>query len=132
MTYLEKVHSDVCGPIRPGTWSKALYFMSFIDDKTRWAEIALLTSRDQVYEEFKVWLTREEAQTDYKLKRFHSDNAKEYKSEQFQTTLREKGVIGTYSAPYTPSQNGTAEIFNRTIINKVRAMLYQSGLAKRY
>jgi GAG-pre-integrase domain len=33
--YLEKVHSDICGPITPETWSKSRYFASFIDDKTR-------------------------------------------------------------------------------------------------
>ena len=44
--YLEKVYSDICGPISPETPSKAKYFASLIDDATRWADIALLNSRD--------------------------------------------------------------------------------------
>jgi hypothetical protein len=58
--YLDKVHSDICGPITPETFSKARYFASIIDDKTRWAEAPLLRSRDQVYNEIAKWLTREE------------------------------------------------------------------------
>ena len=34
-TILEKIHSDICGPISPETISKKRYFVSFIDDKTR-------------------------------------------------------------------------------------------------
>jgi hypothetical protein len=77
--YLEKVHSDICGPITPETWSKSRYFTSFIDDKTRWAEISLLRSKDQLYDSLVTWLKKEENQTGIRLKRFHSDNAPEYK-----------------------------------------------------
>ena len=43
---LEKVHSDICGPISPETFSKNRYFISFINDKTRYASIRLLRTRD--------------------------------------------------------------------------------------
>jgi transposase InsO family protein len=66
------------------------------------------------------------------LKRFHSDNGPKYKSKEFQDFHAQKGIIGTYSAPYSPEQNGTAEIFNRTIITKVRVMLLTTGLPKAY
>ena len=129
--YLEKVHSDICGPISPETWSKSRYFTSFIDDKTRWAEISLLRSKDQLYDSLVTWLKKEENQTGIRLKQFHSDNAPEYKL-LVKGLFAMKGILGTYSAPYTPQQNGTAEIFNRTIIAKVRAMLTTSGLPKAY
>ena len=130
--YLETIHSDIWGPVKPLTWSKGRYFISFIDDSTRWAEVAPITSKENVYNEFINWLTREENQSGLKLKRFHSDNAKEYKSQQFRDTFQQKGVLNTYSAPYAHEQNGLAEIFNRTILSKVRAMLVQSGLSHRY
>jgi hypothetical protein len=129
--YLEKVHSDICGPITPETWSKSRYFASFIDDKTRWAEISLLRTRDQLQDSVITWLKREENQSGLRLKRFHSDNAPEYKA-LVKDLFIKKGIIGTYSAPFNPEQNGTAEIFNRTIISKVRAMLITSGLPKAY
>lgn len=127
---LEKVHSDICGPMTPETFLKQRYFVSFIDDKTRYATIRLLSSRDQVFDEFKDYLSEEENQLGVRLKRLHSDNAREYKSEQFLALLKDKGVIATYSAPYIPQQNGISEIYNRTLINKVRAMLISTGLPK--
>jgi len=130
--YLEKVHSDICGPISPETWTKKRYFTSFIDDKTRYADIALLRSKDQVFEEYKTWQIREERQSGLRVKRLHSDNAREYKSQNFQDLHRLQGVIGTYSAPYTPAQNGISERFNRTIVEKARAMLLEARLPKAY
>jgi hypothetical protein len=129
-TTLEKVHSDICGPISPETLSKKRYFVSFIDDKTRWATVRLLSSREQLFTTFNSYLTEEEQQLGTTLKRLHSDNAREYKSHDFKTLLDKKGAIATYSAPYSPEQNGISERFNRTIINKVRAMLISSGLPK--
>ena len=98
--YLETVYSDIWGPVKPITWSKGRYFISFIDDHTRWADVALLSSKDRTYSEFLTWITREENQSESKLKRFHTDNAKEYMTEQLKNTLLEKGVLSTHSAPY--------------------------------
>ena len=127
-TILEKVHSDICGPISPETLSKKRYFVSFIDDKTRWATVKLLNTRDNLYEALEEYKNEEERQLGTRLIRLHSDNAKEYKSERFTGQL--VGIRLTYSAPYSPEQNGVSERFNRTIINKVRAMLISSGVGK--
>ena len=129
-TVLEKVHTDICGPIAPETLSKKRYFVSFIDDKTRWATVKLLATRDELFTVFNSYLAEEENQLGAKLKRLHSDNAKEYKTAEFKALFNKKGVKATYTAPYTPEQNGVSERFNRTVINKVRAMLISSGLPK--
>ena len=128
--YLGKVHSDICGPFQVKTWSNKRHFVSFIDDKTRYAHLALLATRDEIYSEFESWLTLEVNQAGVMLKRFHSDNAKEYKSEIFTTLCKNRGIEQTFTAPYTPAQNGTAEIFNRTITGKMRAMLLESSLPR--
>ena len=130
--YLQTVHSDIWGPVKPLTWSKGRWYISFIDDYTRWATVSILTSKDTTYKEFLNWLTLEENQSGTKLKRFHTDNAKEYQSLQIKDTLQEKGILNTYAAPYAHEQNGIAEVFNRTILNKVRAMLLQAKLSHRY
>ena len=57
--YLEKVYSDICGPFQVITWSKKKHFVFFIDDKTRYAHLALLATRDEIYSEFESWLTLE-------------------------------------------------------------------------
>jgi hypothetical protein len=51
--YLEKVHSDICGPITPITTSKKRYFISFIDDYSRYALIHLIATKDEAFTIFK-------------------------------------------------------------------------------
>lgn len=43
---------------------------------------------------------------------------------------RRKGIRLDYTVPYTPQQNGRAERLNRTVLNKARAMIFESGLKK--
>jgi hypothetical protein len=44
----------------------------------------------------------------------------------------EKGIVHQTSAPYTPQQNGAAaERLNRTLMDRVRCMLHESGLSTR-
>ena len=47
-------------------------------------------------------MTYAENQFDKKIKKFHSDWAKEYKSEKITELFAKKGIEGTNSAPYTP------------------------------
>ena len=101
--YLEKVHSDICGPIKPQTPSQKRYFCLFTDDKTRYTEATLLREKGDVYMAYKTWKTKEETQSGLKIKQFHADNAGEYKSDGFIDLHTESGTIYTYSAPYTPA-----------------------------
>ena len=73
-----------------------------------------------------------ERQSERKIKRFHSDNAKDYENSQLNTFLKQKGIIQTFTAPYSPEQNGAAERINRTLFNKVRAMLIESKFPQEF
>jgi hypothetical protein len=85
-----------------------------------------------VFNKFQTFVKREETQSRLKLKRLHSNNGLKYKNTNFHKFLNEKEVVTTYSALYTHEQNGLAEIFNRMLITKVRALLIQALLAKSY
>ena len=65
-----------------------------------------------LFTEFSSYINEEEKQLDAKLKRLHSNNALEYKLEEFKALFNKKGVIATYLALYTPKQNGVSERFN--------------------
>ena len=60
LNYLDKVHTDICGPIAPETYDKKRYFISFIDDKTRYATIYLIRTREETFSIFSKWLNIEE------------------------------------------------------------------------
>lgn len=50
---LERIHSDVCGPIDPTAWDGSKYIVSFIDDYTHFAMIYLLKKKSNVFEKFR-------------------------------------------------------------------------------
>ena len=129
--YLETIHSDIWGPMKPLTWSKGRQYISFIDDSTRWADVAILSSKNNAYNVFIDQLNQEENQSDSKLKYLYSNNAREYYYT-IKDTLTKQGIIGTYATPYAHKQNSLAKIFNQTILSKVRSILIQSSLSHRY
>ncbi len=46
--------------------------------------------------------------------------------------LEAQGIVHTYSTAYTRLSNGRAERYNRTVLDKVRSMLEESGLPMRF
>ena len=132
--YSKLIHSDICGPISPMTNTKKRYIISYIDDYSKYTEIYLLRKRDAetVLQTTKSFITRLNNQIrPSTIKRFHSDGAKEYISLS-KTLFDELGINYTYSAPYTLEQNSVAERFNRTLLNRVRALLVEATLPKKY
>lgn len=55
---------------------------------------------------------------------------REWRNEKWDEFLREKGIIMESGAPYAHGQNGVAERGIRTVIERVRCMLADSGLPK--
>lgn len=45
---MQVIHSDVCGPFPTETFGCKRYFVSFIDDFSRHAQIFLLVTKDEV------------------------------------------------------------------------------------
>ena len=71
-----------------------------------------------------------ENQTGIKIKRFRTDNGLEFYSEPFNDFCKENGIARHKIVAGTPQQNGLAERFNRTILERVRCMLLSAGLPK--
>ena len=62
------------------------------------------------------------------IKEWMSDAGGEYKSDAFLKVLKGNGIKVLQSAPHIPQQNGRAERFNRTIMDKAEAMQHEACL----
>ena len=60
------------------------------------------------------------------------DNGKEYLNNRFYKFIREKGIILNNCPAYVHELNGTAERFNRTIMDMARCLLTDAQVHKRY
>ena len=126
---LEIVHSDVCGTLEAKSLSGAEYFVTFIDDKSRYVWIYILKNKSEVFKKFLVWKSMVEKSSGEKVKTLRSDNGGAYTSKDY---LKRNGIRYERTVPKTPEQNGVAERMNRTLVETVRAMLSDSKLPKEF
>lgn len=129
---LELIHSDLCGPMSEDTWSGFRYLLTFTDDYIRKTFGYLLKTKRQVFDKFVEFKILVENQTGLKIKKIRTDNGLEYCNKYFEIFFKKNGIIHETTVQYTPEQNGVAERLNRTIIERTRAMLQDSGLSRKY
>lgn len=127
---LEIVHSDVCGPVTPKTWDGNNYFVTFTDDYTHVSVVYLMRSKSEVLQCLEDYEAMASAHFGLKIGRLICDNGGEYTGKAFRKFCRTNGIRVETTVPYTPEQNGVSERLNRTIVEKVRAMLASSGMPK--
>lgn len=126
---LELIHSDVCGPMHVDSVGGSRYFVTFIDDCSRYTTIYFIKKKDQVLQKFKEYVAAVENQHGKKVKVLRSDNGGEYVSAVFAEYCISRGIKQEFSVPRTPEQNGISERMNRTIMEMTRSMLHQAELA---
>jgi hypothetical protein len=128
----EIIHSDICGPFGVRSRGGAKYFVTFIDEYSRYCWIYLINKKSELTERFRDFYAFVQNQYHVKIKRLHSDGGGEYIHGGHLAFIRSKGMVPEFSLPDTPQQNGIAERMNRTLLEKVRCMLFESGLPASY
>jgi Reverse transcriptase (RNA-dependent DNA polymerase)/gag-polypeptide of LTR copia-type/Integrase core domain/GAG-pre-integrase domain/Domain of unknown function (DUF4219) len=129
---LELIHSDLCGPIDPTSYGGTNYYLLFTDDFTRMTHIYPLKRKSSaaVLEKFREYKPEVEKQTGKEIKRLRTDGGGEYEK-WMGAHLKGSGIIHETTAPYSPDQNGVAERANRTIMERVKAIIAEAKLDKR-
>jgi transposase InsO family protein len=123
----ELVHSDICElPLR--SIDGFSYFVSFIDDASRYAHLILMTKKSDVYEAFRRLLDEDEIV----LGILRTDQGREYLSRKFSSLCMDENIRQEFTSSYTPEENGVSERYNRTIIEMVRTMLTESNLPQTF
>ncbi|BCR88813.1 uncharacterized protein ACHE_50011A [Aspergillus chevalieri] len=128
---LQRVYMDYWGPYVGGVGEER-YYLSLIDDCTRYSWVFIKKDRtsSSVQNTLELWLRQAERETGKMLLVIRTDNAKEFLA--LEPWAQLKGIQLEFTEPYTPPQNGVAERFNRFILEVTRALLFNSGISKRY
>ncbi|MCO5564735.1 hypothetical protein L7F22_018403 [Adiantum nelumboides] len=125
---LQFVHSDVCGPMRTPSVGNSLYFVTFIDDFSRFCWVYPLKAKSHVFAIFQHFVSMVENETGCKVQTLCTDRGGEYMSGAFKDFLGKKGIKHQCTMPYTPQQNGVAERKNRSLMEMARCMLKAKSL----
>jgi transposase InsO family protein len=127
---LDLIHSDICEMNCVLTEGGQRYFMTMIDDMSRYCYVYLLKTKDEALNCFKTYNAEAENQLEKKIKRFRSNLGGEYLSNEFDLFYAEHGVIHESMSPYSPQSNGVAERKNHTLTDLVNSMLDTARLSK--
>jgi transposase InsO family protein len=126
---LELLHMDLCGPLPVPSLSGCKYVITFLDDFSKYSVVRVVKHKDETAGLVQEVIKRLETQSGQKLKVARTDNGGEYVNFALSGYFKGKGIIHQTSVRYTPQQNGAAERLNKTLLERVRAMLEDSGLA---
>jgi transposase InsO family protein len=130
---LELVHTDICGPMRTASMhTKAVYFITFIDDHTRFAVLYAIRHKSEAFQCFLAYKAYAENATGKRLRCLRSDGGGEYHSGEFTAYLRTNGITRQTTPPHTPEHNGVAERANRTLVESAKCMMHTAGLPPTY
>ncbi|MCO5602741.1 hypothetical protein L7F22_056879 [Adiantum nelumboides] len=125
---LQLVHSDVCGPMRTPSVGNSLYFVTFIDDFSKFCWVYPLKAKSDVFTIFQHYVSMVENETGCKVQTLHTDRGGEYMSGAFKDFLGKKGIKHHCTMPYTPQQNGVAKRKNKSLMEMARCMLKAKSL----
>ncbi|MCO5558217.1 hypothetical protein L7F22_011796 [Adiantum nelumboides] len=84
---LQLVHSDVCGPMRTPSVGNSLYFVTFIDDFSRFCWVYPLKAKSDVFAVFQHYVSMVENETGCKVQTLRTDRGGEYMSGAFKDFL---------------------------------------------
>eukprot|EP00963_Diacronema_lutheri_P011185 scaffold1334_cov342-Pavlova_lutheri.AAC.1 len=120
------------GPITPAGKNGEKYIVSILDEKSKLGVAKPICNKSQAAAVIKTVIRLMEKQTGNAVKFVRSDLGTEFFNAELQNFLRENGIQQQTSAPYTPQLKGNAERYNRTILEKVRAVLLDGSLDKQF
>jgi hypothetical protein len=125
---LEIIHSDLWGPAPVVSTRDFRYYVSFIDEFSRFCWIYLCACKSDVAIIFSQFKPRVENLLSSKIKIFQSDGGTEFSPLQRQfpeITFRKY-------CPYTPEQNGLAERKHRHIVELALANMFHTSIPLKY
>ncbi|PKU85739.1 Retrovirus-related Pol polyprotein from transposon TNT 1-94 [Dendrobium catenatum] len=126
VSIFELIHSDVWGPSSCVSIQGYRYYISFIDDFSRFCWVFPLHQKSDVIHKFIELYHWVRCQFNKSIKTIRTNGDGEYINHNFQQVCKTWGITHQYSCPYTPAQNGVAEHKNRHIIETIRSLLIQS------
>jgi hypothetical protein len=134
---MDCIHGDLLGPFnvtvygtqkeRVKSLGGGLYVLVLVEEYSKAVFVRVLRHKSDAAPEIKAVLTLLHTQTGKKLKKFHTDGAKDFINTTLKAFFNEHGTIQSVTPAYSPALNGVAERMNRTLLEMTRAMLIQSG-----
>ena len=125
---LDLVHTDLCGPMSTSARGEYEYFITFINDYSRYGYIYLMHHKSETFKKFKEFKVEVENHRGKSIKSLQSNRGGEYLLGEFRQFLEDHGITYQLAAPGQPQQNSVAKRRNRTLLEMVRSIISYASL----
>lgn len=125
---LELIHSDLVGPIEPTSQGGSKYFVSFIDDYSRYTVVFPIKSNNEVLLKFEEYRRMSENALGKKIQKIRTGNGAEYIGKDFEEYLTNHSIKRQCMVSGVPQRNSVAKNVNQKLLNMTRHMIKESGI----
>ena len=101
------------------------FYVTFIDDYSRFTRVYLLRNKDEAFDMFLSYKVEVENQLDRKIKRIRSDRGDEYIP--LNDYCEKERIIHEVTPHYSPESNGVAERKNKTLKEMMNSLLISAS-----
>lgn len=122
----ELIHSDLSGRFSKPSFGKSEYYITLIDDYTRFTWVFFLQKKNDANGVIIRWIKEQKTRGNVVL-RWRNDGGGEYINDELDSFFGSEGIKQEVTPPYSHESNGVAERYNRSLITLVRALI--QGLA---
>lgn len=129
---IDKVHCDLWGPAPILSCQNFKYYVSFVDDHSRFTWIFPLKTKSDFLLCFVKFKKNVENQLERRIKILQTDGGGEFISSNLKTLLEQSGIQHQISCPHTPQQNGVVERKYRHVVETGLTLLFQSNEPMKY
>jgi hypothetical protein len=123
------IHCDIWGPIATKSIRGYSYFLTIVDDYSRFTWIVLMKLKSEARQKLIDFICMIETQHNSKVKIVRCDNGVEFTIPQLYSS---KGIIHKTTCVESPEQNGRVERKHQDILNVGIALLFQANLPKSF
>jgi hypothetical protein len=123
------IHMDIWGPVSVPSILGYKYFLTIVDDKSRFTWIFFMKLKSETSHLIKSFVSLIQTQFNTTIKCIRSDNGTEFLLRDF---YRQTGIVHQTSCVGTPQQNGIVERKHQHILAVTRALLFQAHLPKTF
>ncbi|CAL0331539.1 unnamed protein product [Lupinus luteus] len=119
------IHIDIWGPISTPSTFGHKYFLTIVDDKSRFTWIFFMKQKSETVLLVKKFVAYTETQFETKIKGIRTDNGQEFMLKDY---YLERGIEHQTTCVETPQQNGIVERKHQHILGVARSLVLQSNM----
>lgn len=124
----ELIHLDTWGPYRVQTRGKYKYFITVVDDCTRFTWVFLIQHKSDYLATLQLFYTYVEKHFNKPILNVRTDNAPEFADAKCRSFYAANGTLHQTSYVSRPQQNACVERRHRTILEAARCLRFQANL----